>query len=62
MDGCHVEGMAQEEGDVFIRTEVSRLQVDLSAAEPEDYVLKLTVTDMNTGQRAKREAKFTLVE
>jgi GWxTD domain-containing protein len=42
--------------------EIGRLQVDLSTAEAGDYVLKLTVTDMNSGQVVEREVGFVVVE
>ena len=38
--------------------EIGRLEVDLSGAEAGDYILRLTVTDMNTGQ----EVELVVVE
>ncbi len=42
--------------------EVGQLQVDMFGAAQGDYLLRLMVTDMNSGQRAERETEFTLVE
>jgi GWxTD domain-containing protein len=42
--------------------EVGQLEVDMSGAAAGDYVLRLAVTDMNTGQRIEGEAEFTLVD
>jgi len=42
--------------------EIGRLEVDLSGAEPGEYILRLTITDMNTGQEVEREAEFEVVE
>jgi hypothetical protein len=42
--------------------EIGRLEVDLSGAEPGDYILRLTVTDMNTEQRVEREVELVVVE
>lgn len=43
-------------------TEIGKLEVDMSRATPGQYDLILTVTDMNSGQRAERKVGFTLVE
>lgn len=43
-------------------TEIGRLHVDMSAAVLGEYLLRLTVTDMNSGQRAEREVGFRLGE
>jgi GWxTD domain-containing protein len=43
-------------------TEIGKLEVDMSKAELGEYQLRLTVTDMNSGQRAEREVAFRLVE
>jgi hypothetical protein len=43
-------------------TEFGKLEVDMSKAELGKYQLRLTVTDMNSGQRAEREVEFRLVE
>ncbi len=42
--------------------EIGRLEVDLSGAEAGEYILRLTVNDMNTGQEVLREVDFVVVE
>jgi GWxTD domain-containing protein len=42
--------------------EIGRLQVDLSGAEAGEYILRLTVTDLNTGQEVKGEVELIVVE
>ena len=46
----------------LVEMEIGRLEVDLSGAEPGDYILRLTVTDMNTGQEVVREVELVVVE
>jgi GWxTD domain-containing protein len=43
-------------------TEIGQLELDMSQAVLGEYLLKLTVTDMNGGQRAEREVEFGIVE
>lgn len=43
-------------------TEIGQLELDMSKAMLGEYLLKLTVTDMNSGQRAEREVEFGIVE
>ena len=42
--------------------EIGQLELDMSQAMLGEYLLKLTVTDMNSGQRAEREVEFGIVE
>jgi len=43
-------------------TEIGQLELDMSSAMLGEYLLTLTVTDMNSGQRAEREVEFGIVE